>query len=152
MPVVDEARDEERTDVAKRVEREISVLFGRARSVSLSLASQVHPELDAASYALLLHLARDCPARAADVAERVGLDKSTVSRQIAGLEELGLLERVVDPSDGRARLVQLTAAGTQRLDAVREQRRHELHDRFTTWSTEDLREFARLLGQLNETL
>lgn len=143
---------DERKVVAQRVEREMSVLFGRARSVSLSLASQVHPGLDAASYALLLRCAADCPARAADIAERSGLDKSTVSRQLARLEELGLVERVVDPSDGRARLVQLTDAGTERLHAVREQRRQELRERFTTWSTADLREFGRLLAQLNETL
>lgn len=142
----------ERKAVAQRVERELSVLFGRARSVSLLLASQVHPDLDSASYALLLRCAADCPSRAAAIADSAGLDKSTVSRQIARLEELGLVERVVDPSDGRARLVQLTGAGTRRLEAVREQRRQELRQRFTTWSTDDLSEFARLLGQLNETL
>ncbi|MGH3437473.1 MAG: MarR family winged helix-turn-helix transcriptional regulator [Sciscionella sp.] len=144
--------DDVRTAVAQRVERELSMLFGRARSVSLALASQVHPELDSASYALLLHLAASGPTRAAAVAGRANLDKSTVSRQIARLGELGLVERVTDPLDGRARLIQLTTAGHDRLEAVREQRRRELRARFMPWSTEDLAEFARLLGQLNETL
>lgn len=148
----EERPDERRKAVAQDVERELSVLFGRARSFSLQLAAQVHPGLDSASYALLLHLDAADPGRASDVAERVNLDKSTVSRQLARLQELGLVERVVDPSDGRARLIQLTAAGRQRLQAVRQQRRQELRARFATWSTEDLAEFARLLAQLNDTL
>ena len=140
---------DERHAAAARVERELSVMFGRARSIALSLAAEVHPGLDSASYALLLNLVDRSPVRAAEVADRVSLDKSTVSRQIARLEELGLIERVADPSDGRARLVQLTVAGRRRLDAVREQRLAKLRARLDTWPIEDLREFSRLLGRWN---
>lgn len=132
------------------VERELSVLFGRARSIALSLASQVHPGLDSASYALLLNLMNSSPVRAAEVADRASLDKSTVSRQLARLEELGLVERVADPSDGRARLVQLTEVGRRRLDAVRQERLVKLRARLDTWPIEDLREFSRLLSRWNE--
>lgn len=144
---------EGREAAARDLERELSTLFGRARSVSLTLAARVHPGLDGASYTLLLHLAGlGGPVRAADVVERTGLDKSTVSRQIARLEELGLLERVPDPSDGRARLVQLTEVGSTRLAEVREDRRKQLRARVADWSTEDLREFSRLLARLNTDL
>jgi DNA-binding MarR family transcriptional regulator len=137
---------------AQDLERELSKLFARARSVSLSLAASVHPGLDGASYVLLLHLGDISPVRAADVVERTGLDKSTVSRQVARLEELDLIERVPDPSDGRARLVQLTKVGTERLAKVRADRRHRLRARFTDWPTGDVQEFARLLAKLNSDL
>ncbi|MGQ0840632.1 MarR family winged helix-turn-helix transcriptional regulator [Actinokineospora sp.] len=139
----------EREAAAQDFERELSKLFGRARSVSLSLAAKVHPGLDGASYALLLHLSDIGPVRAADVVERTGLDKSTVSRQIARLAELGLVERVPDPSDGRARLVQLTATGSARLAEVRSDRRQQLRAKFTGWPTVDIQEFSRLLARLN---
>lgn len=142
----------ERESAAQALERELSVLFGRARSVSLGLVAQVHPELDSASYALLLHLDDTGPVRAADVVERTGLDKSTVSRQIARLEELELVERVPDPSDGRARLVQLTVSGADRLSVVRTDRRRRLRARFEGWSTTDLRAFSHMLGRLNNDL
>lgn len=138
-----------REDAAQDLERELSKLFGRARSVSLSLAARVHPGLDGASYALLLHLSDIGPVRAADVVERTGLDKSTVSRQIARLEELDLVERVADPSDGRARLVQLTVTGASRLHEIRSHRRAQLRAQLGQWSTGDIREFSRLLGKLN---
>lgn len=143
---------EVRESAARALERELSVLFGRARSVSLSLVARIHPELDSASYALLLRLADTGPVRAADVVELTGLDKSTVSRQLARLEELDLIERVADPSDGRARLIQLTATGTRRLSSVREERRRQLRARFESWSTDELQSFATLLGRLNEDL
>ncbi|GAA4426549.1 MarR family winged helix-turn-helix transcriptional regulator [Actinokineospora soli] len=144
--------DDDRQRAAQDLERELSKLFGRARSLSLSLAARVHPDLDGASYALLLHLDDVGPVRAADVVERTGLDKSTVSRQIARLVDLGLVERVPDPSDGRARLVQLTGSGSERLERVRADRRRRLRARVADWPTEDLREFSRLLGRLNSDL
>jgi DNA-binding MarR family transcriptional regulator len=141
-----------REAASQALERELSVLFGRARSVSLSLVARVHPELDSASYALLLRLDDTGPVRAADVVELTGLDKSTVSRQIARLEELDLIERVADPSDGRARLIQLTAPGARRLASVRSERRLQLRARFESWSTEDLQAFATLLARMNADL
>ncbi|ONI72931.1 MarR family transcriptional regulator [Actinosynnema sp. ALI-1.44] len=142
----------DRESATHALERELSVLFGRARSVSLSLAARVHPELDAACYALLLHLGDVGPVRAADVVERTGLDKSTISRQIARLEELDLVERVADPHDGRARLVQLTDVGAQRLETVRTDRRARLHAILDSWPTDEITTFSTLLGKLNRDL
>jgi DNA-binding MarR family transcriptional regulator len=149
---VDEQEQADRREAAQAVERALSVLFGRARSFSLQVAAAVHPGLDTASYALLVHLYETGPVRAAEIVERTGLDKSTVSRQIARLEELGLLERAVDSADGRARIVQLTDTGHDRLAAVRADRRKLLRERLDQWSTGDIQTFSTLLERLNEVL
>jgi DNA-binding MarR family transcriptional regulator len=149
---VDEHDKADRKDAAQAVERQLAVLFGRARSVSLQIANEVHPGLDSASYALLVHLFDTGPVRAAEIVERTGLDKSTVSRQIARLEELGLLERAVDSADGRARIIQLTETGHDRLETVRLDRRKVLRDRLADWSTADMRFFSTMLERLNGVL
>ena len=149
---MDEQEQADRREAAQAVERALSVLFGRARSFSLQVAAAVHPGLDTASYALLVHLYETGPVRAAEIVERTGLDKSTVSRQIARLEELGLLERAVDSADGRARIVQLTDTGHDRLAAVRADRRKLLRERLDQWSTGDIQTFSTLLDRLNEVL
>ncbi len=131
------------------VERELVMMFRHARKMSLSVAAEVHPDLDPASYSLLLLVDDAGSLRGMDVADRAGLDKSTVSRQIATLVGLHLLERVPDPDDGRARLVQLSEAGRARLNAVRTRRSERLREVFGQWSTSDLRELGRLLGKLN---
>jgi DNA-binding MarR family transcriptional regulator len=139
-----------RRAAAEAVERELVMMFRRARNVSMSVASQVHPDLDPASYSLLLMVDDAGSLRGMDVADRTGLDKSTVSRQIATLVQLDLLERVPDPDDGRARRIQLSESGRARLAEVRKQRRKHLRDQFVNWSTEDLRDLARLLGRFND--
>lgn len=136
------------------VEQELSRLFRRARSASMGLARKLHPDMDAAGYALIsqIDLATtdgSAGVRASDVATTLGLDKSTVSRGIAQLERLGLIERVADPDDGRARLLRLTGEGEQRFGAIRAQRRAEFEAILERWNTADLDDLARLLHQLN---
>jgi DNA-binding MarR family transcriptional regulator len=50
--------------------------------------------------------------------DRLGLEKSTVSRLAAGLERRGWLERVRDPADRRYVRLRLTAAGTAAADTL----------------------------------
>lgn len=144
--------ERERRSAAESVEHELVMLFRRARNFSTLVASQVHPDLDPASYSLLLMVDDAGSLRGMDVADRTGLDKSTVSRQIATLVDLELLERVPDPDDGRARRIQLSESGRARLADVRRQRRTHLRAEFASWSTADLQSLARLLARLNRMI
>jgi DNA-binding MarR family transcriptional regulator len=139
------------------IEHELSALFRRSRSASLRLARRVHPDMDAAGYALIsqieLGTSGDGPGvRASDVAQALGLDKSTVSRGITQLENLGLIERVGDPDDGRARLLRLTKVGAERFDAMRAQRQTEFRAILDRWNPTDLSDLGRLLSRLNNDL
>lgn len=58
--------------------------------------------------------------RLTDLASWSGLSLSAMAELVDGLEQLGYLERRPDPSDGRAKLICLTASGWQ---AIREGRR-----------------------------
>lgn len=49
--------------------------------------------------------------RLTDLAERAGMTKQTVGEVTSDLEKLGYLERVPDPSDGRAKIIRLTDRG-----------------------------------------
>ena len=138
------------------IEQELSALFRRSRSASLRLARRVHPEMDAAGYALISQIeigtGGSAGVRASDVAHALGLDKSTVSRGITQLENLGLIERVGDPDDGRARLLRLTTTGAERYEAMRTQRRTEFRAILDRWNPADLSDLGRLLGRLNADL
>lgn len=139
------------------VEQELSTLFRRARSAQMLLARRVHPEMDAAGYALIsqieLGTASGGPGvRASDVAQAIGLDKSTVSRGLTQLESLGLIERIEDPDDGRARLLRLTTAGAAGFNAMRTQRQTEFRAILARWEGPDLAALATLLSRLNADL
>ena len=51
--------------------------------------------------------------RLTDLADRAQVTKQTASLLVAALEREGLVERVPDPSDGRARLIRLSARGRE---------------------------------------
>jgi DNA-binding MarR family transcriptional regulator len=67
----------------------------------------------------LTHAARCGPIRQNLLAERMGVEAMTVSAALDRLEGQGLVERRADPTDRRAKLVHLTAAGEAMLDEIR---------------------------------
>ncbi|MFL6028305.1 MAG: MarR family winged helix-turn-helix transcriptional regulator [Friedmanniella sp.] len=91
-------------------------------------------------------------ARPGDLAARLQIAPSVVSRAVVPLERAGLVERRTDPVDGRAARLGLTAAGRQRLEEARQ----DVADRFTPllddWDSADVRTLTRLLTRLEETL
>jgi len=89
------------------------------------------------------------PSRLTTVAERTGLDPSTVSRQVADLEKAGLLARDTDPEDRRAILLKATSEGQQLLDRLILGRRKRVERLLSDWQAEDIVTFGRLLAQLN---
>jgi DNA-binding MarR family transcriptional regulator len=110
-----------------------------------------HPDaVDRATYLLLVHLVKDGARRAGALAETVHLDPSTVSRQVAQLVRLGLVERVADPADGRATLLVATDEGHRVFDENRQLRNRRIAALMADWSDDDRHTFARLLTRFTE--
>jgi DNA-binding MarR family transcriptional regulator len=131
------------------LEREIGLLLRRSRAISARLAAELHPDLDGAAYGLLALLQDAGPQRASDLVTRLGLDKSTVSRQVNSLVELGLVNRAADPEDGRALVLTPSAEGSAWLARIREARRARWEADMAGWPVEDVARLADLLGRFN---
>ncbi len=131
------------------LEREIGLLLRRSRAISARLARELHPELDGAAYGLLALLQDTGPLRASDLVTRLGLDKSTVSRQISSLVDLGLVDRAADPDDGRAQVLTPSAEGAARLTRIRDARRARWEADLSDWPAEDVATLGELLARLN---
>ncbi|MEI2386357.1 MarR family transcriptional regulator [Breoghania sp. JC706] len=77
--------------------------------------------LSDASWTPLVHLAESgdgIPQK--ELAERIGLDGSSLVRTLDHLAGQGLIERRIDPRDRRLRRIHLTPAGRQATRAIRE--------------------------------
>lgn len=72
------------------------------------------PTLRTSHTALLPHLDLE-GTRLVDLAARVGVSKQAVGQLVDDLESMGVVERVPDPEDGRARRVRFTRLGVQAL-------------------------------------
>src|ERR1700744_92612 len=66
-----------------------------------------------ARYALLAHIASHSDVRSADVIKAFALAPRTVTEAIDALEADGLIQRLPDASDRRAKVLKLTPSGTK---------------------------------------
>jgi DNA-binding MarR family transcriptional regulator len=79
--------------------------------LSLWLRRQVPSSMSSSSITTLYTLNADGPLRISELAEREALTQPGATTVVNRLEGLGHAERVPDPTDGRAALVRITAAG-----------------------------------------
>lgn len=106
--------------------------------------------LERALFPLLVLVERKGPIGVVDLAARVARDYTTVSRQVARLEELGLVERRAGSPDKRVREAIITPRGKSATDALDAARETMALDLFREWSRDDLDELVRLMGKLAE--
>lgn len=109
-------------------------------------------KLDRALFPLLSRIGLAGPIGAVELADLVGRDHSTVSRQTAKLEELGLVRRVRSETDGRVRLLCPSEAGEEMLTQFRDTRRAMVEAHFRDWSEEERSRFLELLRKANVDL
>ncbi len=101
--------------------------------------------LDRALFRLLVAVERMGPIGVVELAERVGLDYTTVSRQVAKLDGLGLVARRGSTADRRVREAIITPEGklmTDKIDAARERMSRAIFDK---WDEKDIADLVRLM-------
>jgi DNA-binding MarR family transcriptional regulator len=113
-----------------------------------ALASAGYADLTRAQARLLAHLDPD-GTRLVVLADRARIPKQTALALVNGLETAGYVERASDPSDGRARLIRLTARGRGMLPvAIAEEERIEA-DWQATLGVRQMRALRRALEKIN---
>jgi len=106
---------------------------------------------DRAAYGLLFPLI-ESDKRAADLADIVHSDPSTVSRHISHLVSNELVRRVPDQQDGRAALLSLTDKGRGLCEDLRIHRANVLANTLRDWPEEKTHQLTTLLGELNDDM
>ena len=104
--------------------------------------------LERALFPLLVAIERLGPIGVVDLAGRAGRDYTTVSRQVARLEELGLVTRHAGKTDRRVREASITPAGKIATDAVDAARERMALLLFQDWATDEFDALVRLLRKL----
>jgi DNA-binding MarR family transcriptional regulator len=108
--------------------------------------------LDRALFPLLVSVERFGPIGVVELADRIGRDYTTVSRQVAKLESLGLVTRRDNDADRRVCEAVVTPKGkamTDRVDAARDRIGRAIFER---WSADDIEELVRLMRKFADAL
>lgn len=117
-----------------------------------ALLSEAGVSLDRALFPLLVALGARGSLAVAELADLVGRDHTTVSRQLAKLESLDLIERCETEADRRRREAQLTKDGAKIVRAIGGARRRLLIKALADWSQADRSAFAELLRRFTDSL
>lgn len=107
--------------------------------------------LDRALFPLLVRLSA-APLGVALLAEQVGRDPSTISRQIAKLEQLGLVKRPSKREDKRVRAAAITRSGARVVEAISEARRKLLSELMRDWPVAERQMFPLLLQKFADAM
>jgi DNA-binding MarR family transcriptional regulator len=130
------------------IEREIGDL---ARVLEAMQRHRSYP-LERAQYLLLRVLETHGPTPTATLAGLLLLDDSTVTRQIASMEEAGLVARQPNPNDRRSSLIQATRQGLTVMRKMRRMRLDRIDRLVADWTVSERDKLATLLQKLNGAL
>jgi DNA-binding MarR family transcriptional regulator len=108
--------------------------------------------LDRALFPLLVLIERFGPIGVVELADRVGRDYTTVSRQVAKLESLDLVARQAGAQDRRVRQAIIAPKGKAMTDAVDAARDRLGRAIFSSWETQDIDDLVRLMRKFADAV
>ncbi|MRH92525.1 MarR family transcriptional regulator [Nocardia sp. SYP-A9097] len=127
------------------IQREFTAFARRARG----RAAELHPEISLVAWSILdLVIERD-GCLASELAGHFHLDKSTMSRQVAALEQDGYVYRTVDPANRRNHVLHATPEGKRVARTASRRRVDAFADRLVDWDDADIAQLARYLVRYN---
>ena len=156
QPMVTEGNTESRVgrltvnqgDGLDLIETELAVLTRTLEG--MHRRSELYRELDRASYLMARTLDTTGPVSINRLASILGLDATTVTRQVATMEATKLVVRRSDPSDGRISLISLSPKGRRTMRAVQLARNERIASLLDDWTENDRRQLGRLLARFND--
>ncbi|MFJ3670631.1 MarR family winged helix-turn-helix transcriptional regulator [Streptomyces sp. NPDC090106] len=125
----------------------VTYLSTRARQHERLMALAGVP-LDRAAVALLRQIADSEPLRPGELAVRLGVEASHVTRTVQQLQKSGYVTRVPDPDDRRAQRIELTDAGRRAIDRIRDTGARGMQLALSGWSPEELARLATLFHRM----
>ena len=138
-------RSDAHDDPIARIRDELTTATRRGTA----LARRAHPSLSLVDQSLINHIESHPGVRAVDIATHFQLHKSTVSRQLKLLGELGLVRFTPSSGGPRGQGLELTDEGRRIHAESSADLLHALTERLANWDASDVDLFAALLHRYN---
>ena len=140
-------------DAADARRRLADALAGLRRIIGSQRLDRINAErsqvpIGFAAVAVLGKVIDDGPLRMSDLATAGRIHPAALTRQVQALEAEGYIERSPDPSDGRAQVVRVTAAGRAAHRRVQQANDAIMAEQLSDWSADELVDLVDRLEQL----
>ena len=117
-----------------------------------ALLEEAGVTLDRALFPLLVGIEKKGPVGVVELADMIGRDHTTVSRQVSKLEELGLVKRQISKNDSRVKETSITSKGRELTDKISVAREARAKRALAGWSKKDLAELTQLMRRFANDL
>lgn len=138
-----------RDEAIPEIIAEFSQVFAFARTRWARYAEEVHPELKGVGLMVLQTIIRKGPVTATGLAGLLDMDKATVSRQVAKLRSLQLVEATAAEADRRVTLLTASPAAQTAMDELHAQTAAAYRARFADWGDAELAQLRAMLHRFN---
>lgn len=123
---------------ALRASLDVRVVVSRLRRRLMEVADA--DDITPGQASVLARLGRGDVSTASALATAEHVRPQSMAVTLAQLEQMGLITRTPDPSDGRRQIIELTAVGRERVEGARQAREEWLTTSFQAEFTEDERQ------------
>ncbi len=131
------------------IEKVLSNLGRSCLKMTTTLNKTVNNDsFDRSAYWILVYLSENEPIRLSDLALRLGVDISTVSRQVKNLFDAKFISKTNDSVDKRASLLVTTKLGQRYKQEVTEMRKLTIAKAMENWKVSDKEVLLKLLNKL----
>src|SRR5579859_2243906 len=117
-------------------------------AVTRRLMAEADVAIEVGASWALGRIGRIGPCRLSELAASLGVDASTITHRVQALERSGYVERLADPADGRASVVQLSPPGSAALVRLRAARRSLFGRLVQGWEDAERRQLATALERI----
>jgi DNA-binding MarR family transcriptional regulator len=138
------------TAAATTAVEDLVISLYRLGLVQREIARHALAELGSQGFTALAIVQRDGPVRVSDVAERLRVDLSVASRQVAALVAAGYAEREADPDDRRSYRITATERGTRVLRESHRRMVEAFARPLAAWPEDEVLALAARLDRLRE--
>ncbi|MEK4155273.1 MarR family transcriptional regulator [Paenibacillus odorifer] len=144
-----ERKDTLRGQLELKLGGQISALISASHALNVRTAAAFDSSIQPAAFHIVRWLYSYGPTSASVLAESTAMDRSSVSRLIKQLENLGYIKREDSPNDRRAILLTLTDLGRQKTFDALQDKEFIFYERIAQWDNQQLETFIEMLQEFN---
>lgn len=136
------------------IQTALGIAARRAKDLSLqeAVGARAGYEIEGPLYSTLSRLGLTDRYTVSELAERCGMELSTVSRRVRILEERGLVERETPDHDRRSSYLRLSPEGRVQFEVLSTTWRQMLGEAMGNWEPDEITEFARMFDRFARDL
>jgi DNA-binding MarR family transcriptional regulator len=128
---------------------QLNALISASHALNVRTAALFDSSLQPAAFLIIRWLLSYGPATATLLAESTAMDRSSISRLVAQLKQLGYVKSETHPKDRRGVLISLTEAGYEKAAKVIKEKEREFYNRISKLDDSELETFIKLLKSFN---